>query len=321
MVDLSVIIVNWKSAAYLDRCLQSIVDKTGGITYEIIVVDNASYDGSEAVARRYGAAVRFVQSNENVGFAKANNLGFRHSNGRILLFLNPDTEVARDSLARMHHRLLRLSDAGALGCRILNPDGTVQTSCIQAFPTIANQFFDADWLRRLTPRSRLWGMAPLFDPAVGAAEVEAISGACLMVHRAVFEQVGLFSTEYFMFAEDIDLCFKVRQAGFKNYYSGEATIVHYGGGSTRQAGRSLSSAVLVRESIRRFLKKFRGEAYSRAFVGSVATSSLARLALLIVARLASRIGILSYARVADSWNKWQRIFRWSIGMEAWAKNT
>lgn len=319
MIDLSIIIVNWKSAAYLDNCLSSICENTDRLNYEVIIVDNASYDGSETVASRYGDVVRFIQSKENLGFARANNLGFQHAKGKSLLFLNPDTEIKGDALVRMQHLLLHFSDAGALGCRILNSDGTIQTSCIQAFPTITNQLLDAEWLRKLTPRSKLWGMAPLFDSRGDATEVEAISGACIMVRRAVFEQVGMFSTEYFMFAEDIDLCFKIHKAGFKNYYSNEAMIIHHGGGSTKQAGKSLSSAVLVRESIRRFFRKFRGKVYSMVFVGSIVTSSLARLFLLVLAYLVSIFGVFNSASVAESWNKWGRIFRWSIGMESWAK--
>ena len=315
MVNLSIIIVNWKSAVYLDNCIRTICENTEGLNYEIIVVDNASYDGSEAIANRYGEIVHFVQSNENLGFPRANNLGYRHSSGKVLLFLNPDTEILGGALVRMYELLIILSEAGCLGCRILNSDGTVQTSCIQAFPTITNQFLGAELLMRFAKRSRLWGMAPLFDLSLGPVEVEATSGACLMIRKEVFEKVGAFSEDYFMYTEDLDLCFKTHKAGFRNYYFGDVSVVHHGGGSTKERGGNAFSVVLMCESMRRFMGKFYGNNYSLGYVAAIQVAAVLRILILILGYPLVFFRMIDQEGFRVSLRKWWSIFRWSIGMD------
>ena len=157
-MDLSIIIVNWNSADVSARLPRLDLPFRAGIEFEVIVVDNASNDHCEQMLREEFPGVIFVQSGANLGFARANNLGFSHSTGEILLFLNPDTEVSDDSIVRMAHCLRATEGAAAVGARLLNTDGTLQTSCVQSFPTIANQLLDFDFLRRKFPTSR--GHAP-----------------------------------------------------------------------------------------------------------------------------------------------------------------
>ena len=317
--DLSIIIVNWNSAGYLRKCLESIVNTTSGISYEIIVVDNASYDGCERVVNEYPGIAFLVQSESNRGFARANNLGLRHARGRVLLFLNPDTEVLGDSLTKLYHAIFSLENPGGLGCRVLNTDGTLQTSCVQAFPTIVNQLLDANFIRNLIPKSRLWGMSSLFGGDETGCEVEAIAGSCLMVRREPFERVGLFSEEYFMYAEDLDLCYKMRQGGYRNYHLGGASIIHHGGGSTKTTGESAFSAVLMRESVRKFLRKFHGITYSHLYVFSTQVSSVMRIVLILLLFPVSAFKKLKQKNLRNSLNKWQGIFLWSIGRQVWVK--
>src|SRR5437762_3548719 len=133
-MDLSIIIVNWNSKDYLRKCLKSIYANTHGIDFEIIVVDNASFDGSGELLAQDFPKVRFVQSHTNLGFARANNLGFGNSTGRNVLFLNPDTEAVGGALNELLQRLQRLPNAGVVGCKLLNTDGSMQTSCLQSYP-------------------------------------------------------------------------------------------------------------------------------------------------------------------------------------------
>ena len=218
-VDISIIIVNWKSSDYVQKCLETIYRDVGTIVFEVIVIDNASYDGCDKLIADQYPQVQFIQSPVNLGFAGANNLAYRQSRGKTLLFLNPDTEIVGQALFTMHRLLWETSDAGAIGCTLLNTDGTLQTSCIQAFPTILNQVLDAEVLRRYFPLLSLWETRPLFERSEIPMPVEVVSGACLMVKRHVFESAGLFSTDYFMYAEDTDLCFKIRSTGFGVYYT------------------------------------------------------------------------------------------------------
>ena len=313
-LELSIIIVNWHSAAFVSQCIKSIRREKSGLDFEIIVVDNASLDGCDMALREYGEHVIYLQSEKNLGFAKANNLAFGVSRGASLLFLNPDTEIVGSAIGRLHETLHQLPSAGAVGPKLLNGDGSAQTSCIQSFPTILNQVLDFEFLRRKTPLSRLWGMAPLYTATHDAAEVEVISGACLMVKRDVFQKVDRFSEDYFMYGEDADLCLKIRGTGLKNYYVPEATVVHYGGSSSREAAGGFS-AMMTREAIWRFLRRWRGERYGDCYRWAMLFVALFRLGLLVIlvpiqvlrARRQSAIGSVC---------KWWSILVWSVRRNA-----
>lgn len=314
-MDLSIIIVNWNSKDYLRKCLASILATTRDIAYEIIVIDSGSFDGCADMLREEFPQVRFIQSQVNLGFAQANNLAAQSGRGECLLFLNPDTEVVGPAINVLLSGTGSLPDAGAVGCRLLNADGTVQTSCIQAFPTILNQVLSTEALRRIMPRSRLWGMRGLFEGGGSPVGVEMISGACLMIRRSVFDRVGHFSTDYFMYAEDLDLCYKARQCGFRNYYCSQGTVVHHGGGSTQQA-RSNFAHIMATVSIWKFLRKFRGAGYGDCYRLGVCGAALMRLALLVV--LAP--GWLAFSRGARwkaAWGKWFVILHWGLGCFRW----
>jgi hypothetical protein len=192
-------------------------------------------------------------------------------------------------------------------------------SCVQAFPTIVNQLLDANLIRNLIPKSRLWGMRSLFGGDETCCEVEAIAGSCLMVRREPFERVGLFSEEYFMYAEDLDLCYKLRQGGYRNYHLGGSSIIHHGGGSTKITRESAFSAVLMRESVRKFLRKFHGITYSHLYVFSTQVSSVMRIVLILLLFPVSAFKKLKQENLRNSLNKWQGIFLWSIGRQVWVK--
>ena len=301
--DLSVIIVNWKSSEYLRRCLQSLRKNSGGLVIEVIVLDNASNDGSDKVTASVMPEAIFVQMEHNLGFAGANNTGARLASGEVFLFLNPDTEVKDKALHKMFDLCRSTKNAGAIGCRLLNTDGSIQTSCIQSFPTITNQILDAECLRRLFPRSKLWGMAALFNHSEEIQPVEVISGACLMLKRCVFESIRGFSEDYFMYGEDLDLCYRIVCHGYKNYFVPSATVVHHGGGSTSHRKEHQFANVQMRESVRRFLDKHHGASHAVLYRTFLGLSSLARLSLL---HLYGR-------RATTSFYKWQSIRRWAVG--------
>ena len=316
--DISVIIVNWNSANYLRKCLETIYRVPGDLLFEVVVIDNASYDGCDGMLADRYPQVKFIQSPVNLGFAGANNLAYNHSRGKTLLFLNPDTEIVGQSLQTMQRLLWEDLGAGALGCTLLNADGTLQTSCIQSFPTILNQLLDADALRRRFPQLSFWGTRPLLEHSDIPVPVEVVSGACLMVKRHVFESAGRFSTDYFMYAEDTDLCCKIRAAGFVVQYTDQATVIHHGGGSSKQRELNYFSAVVMRESLFIFLTKFRGRLYGSFYRLTTGCVALLRVAFLI-SFLAVVPGKSSRAALGVSLGKWVRILRWSLGHEKWAR--
>ena len=310
-MDLSIIIVNWNSKDYLKKCIESIFTWTSGIDYEIVVIDSGSFDGSGEMLTQCYPQVKFIQSDKNLGFAKANNAAFNDSTGRNILFLNPDTEIEDPALNTLYHQLSSLPNAGIVGAKLLNSDRSVQTSCVQSFPTILNQLLNSKFLRTLFPRSPLWGMAPLFDVTDGPAEVDVLSGACIMLRRTLFEQVGLFSEDYFMYAEDVDLCYKIKQAGYRNYYIPDAVVVHFGGGSSEKRPSDFS-VVMMRESIWRFMKKTRGNIYGMAYRASTLISAIGRLLLLLIL-----LPLQPLRKSGASWNasfkKWMAVLTWSLG--------
>jgi GT2 family glycosyltransferase len=314
-IYLSIIIVNWNSKDYLRSCVDSILSSIKNIEYEIIVVDSASFDGCGIMLQECYPQVRFFQSKLNIGFARANNLGAEYARGNILLFLNPDTEVLDNAIEKLCKEFNKLQHAGVVGCRLLNGDRTLQKSCVMPIPTILNQFFDVEILQRYFPKVSLWMSAAMFDGVKLPVAVDAISGACMMISREVFDKVKGFSLDYFMYAEDVDLCYKIFKAGFYNYYIPNVEIVHFGGGSS-QHKRSVFSDVMILESISVFLRKTRGNFYNIGFRLALSLSALFRLMLLVVFLPFSLI-----IRKSEEWktafNKWIAIFRWGLGMEKW----
>lgn len=302
---LSIIIVNWHSNCHLASCLKSINLQTRSELFEVIVVDNASFDGcAEMLASGY-PDVHFIQSTENLGFARANNLGAKVARGEVLLFLNPDTVIHDRAIEKMLEITLGHPYAGAVGARLLNPDGTIQTSCVQAFPTVLNQFLDADALRSLAPNSRLWGIRALRVFGQMPVPVEAVSGACLMLRRDVFENVGGFPTQYFMYGEDLDLCFRLVQMGRINLHCPHAVVTHFGGGSSRNCATGFA-AVMIRESVMRFLVEHHGRWSARFYRFLMGCSALFRLALLVMAKK-----FTGRAHEYDaSVSKWKSIWHW-----------
>ena len=317
MLDLSIIIVNWKSVEYLRKCLRSIYQGEPGISLEIIVVDNASNDNCREILLREFQDVRCICLEKNLGFAGANNVGFRHSTGRYILFLNPDTEIVGSALSVLKSALDADPIVGLVGAKLLNSDLSIQTSCLQAFPTVLNQIFDAEFLRNAFPRARLWGNWPLFESDPLPRAVDVVSGACMMLPRDVFEKIGHFSNEYFMYSEDVDLCLRIHKAGLRSCYVGSAVVVHHGGKSSSQEEQSGFANVLLRESRLRLLKIWRGRGYSNLYRASIACVALCRVTLLGI--MLVPFGARKRRALLSAAKKWLRILRWALGMEAWAR--
>jgi GT2 family glycosyltransferase len=309
-LSLSILIVNWNSKQHLRKCLETVRATCADLAPQIVVVDGASFDGCGEMLAAEFPEVEFVQSAENVGFGRANNLGFGRVTGEALLLLNPDTEVPPGALQTLLAELKRRPDAGIVAPRLLNSDGSLQSSCVQSFPTPLNQLLDAELLRRWFPQSRLWGTAQAFA-ATAPVPVEAVSGACMLLRSEVFRQVGGFSPEFFMYGEDMDLCARVRGLGLANYHVPGVRVTHHGGGSS---GGEFSrfATVLLRHSIHRFIRKHQGRMAAAVYRSFMLGNSLARLALLFPLCLAAR-----GAHRGAALRKWLAVFRWGAGLERW----
>jgi GT2 family glycosyltransferase len=315
-VDLSIIIVNWNSKDYLLKALASIESKTRELEYEILVIDSGSFDGCGEWLKGAYPHVLFIQSEKNIGFARANNEAFEVSRGRCVLFLNPDTEVGAFAIEILYRCLNTLPNAGIVGAKLLNSDGTVQETSVRAFPTLLGEALDSDILRRLFPKSALWGMKPLLAENEAPVAVDAVSGACMMMPRFLFENVGMFSTDYFMYSEDIDLCYKVRAAGFHCYYVPDAVIVHHGGKSSSQTRVNTFSAVMMLESRWRFFRKLRSRWHARGYRLAMFGASVLRIGLALFLWPVFKLFGKEWRSEAIL-KKWLARFRWTLGGERW----
>lgn len=316
---LSIIIVNWNSARFLRECLESVRAVRDALSIETIVVDNASFDGCAELLRDVFPEVTFIQSDRNLGFALANNLGISRSRGQYVLFLNPDTKLLDGSLQAMVTALAREAEMGIVGPRLLNSDGTPQLDSVKAFPSLLNQLFDSHYLKTRWPRLSMWGMGALFErESREPIGVDVVSGACLMISRPALERVGGFSDRYYMYSEDVDLCYRVQQAGWTVGFIGTAAVIHHGGRSAALRPSSQFATVLIRESRFLFLRAARGRLYALAYRMVTAMSAVVRLGALtaVLPFLLLRHGLAALQTV----QKWMAVLRWSVGLEQWVKS-
>lgn len=255
-LDLSIIIVNYNSIHYLRDCIKSIRKTTYNIRYEIIVVDNNSQDGSVGIIRNEFQDVLLIANRDNAGLSRAWNQGIRVSRGHYILLLNNDTILLPGSLDTMWKVMERSSGIGLLGCRLLNSDGSLQQSFGKVI-SIYNDFIQKFFIN-LYEQGR--------NPIVGKylrwthstpKEVDWVKGANMMLRRETLYDVGLLDENYFMYMEEVDLSLRVKQLGWKVYYSPEAEIIHCGGGST--ATNRYKAAISYRRSQLYFYKKHYGQ--------------------------------------------------------------
>lgn len=225
---LTVIIVSWNTAPLLAECLRSIFPSAENLDYEIVVVDNASTDGSAAMVEREFAGVRLIRNSTNAGFARANNQGIRASAGRYVLLLNSDTIAPPGALPALVQFMDDHSDAGACGPRLARSDGTAQSFAFGSDPTIA--YLLARGANRLLFRR------PLHDWETDAVQVvDWVSGAALLARRDALEQINGLDEKFFMYFEDNDLCLRLRRADWQVFYNPKVTITHFGGASLNQS--------------------------------------------------------------------------------------
>lgn len=233
LLDLSIVIVNWNTESYLRDCLNSILEYSVGLSYEVWVVDNASSDQSVPMIREEFPQVMLLVNRENVGFARANNQALRLCRGRYALLLNSDTYVQENTLRVMIDFMDRHPEAGISGCKLQNADGTFQPACRRSIPTPAVSLLRMTGLSRLFPNSRTMAKYNLtFQDATAVQEVDSVSGAFLLVRRKVMEQVGLLDEAFFLHCEDLDWCYRAKQAGWKVFFVPHAAAVHLKGKSS-----------------------------------------------------------------------------------------
>lgn len=253
-MDISIIIVNYNVKEFLQNLVQSIRKAVNGISHEIIIVDNNSDDGSVEFINEKFPDVILIKNSENLGFSKANNIGLKIAKGKYLLLLNPDTLVREDTFQSMIDFFEKNPSAGLAGCKILNPDGTLQLACRRSFPGPWTSFCKVTGLSSMFPNSRLFARYNLtYLNENETYEVDAISGSFMMFPKTVYEKIGGLDERFFMYGEDLDFCFRVQQSGMKVFYVHNTEIIHYKGESTKRS--SLDETKIFYEAMHLFVKK------------------------------------------------------------------
>ncbi len=283
-MTLSIVIVSYNVKEFLEQCLLSVLKAMKNIEGEIFVVDNNSVDGTQSMlkAKFNLPNVHLMFNKENVGFGRANNQALRLCKGEFVLVLNPDTLLQEDTLEKMIAFMRTDEKIGAAGCKLLNADGSFQLSCRRSFPSPEVSFYKIIGLSRLFPKSRRFARYNLtYRSTEETYEVDALMGAFMFLRREVLETVGLFDEAFFMYGEDLDWCYRIKQAGWKIYYYPGTQIIHYKGESAKKM--SFNYVVQFYEAMLIFVRKY--YASSKWFEAILILGIYARASLAFLRRL------------------------------------
>ena len=255
-MDLSVIIVNYNTKSLLQKCLESVFASQTNYQFEVLVSDNASTDGSVEMLKQNFPKAKLIENTANLGFSKGNNVAIKQALGKYILLLNSDTEVRIDTFDLSIKYLDEHQEAGIMGCKVLMPDGSLDKACRRRFPNPWNSFLRLLELNKFSDYN-------INTPIDQETEVDAVMGAYLMNRKSVVEKIGLLNEEYFMYGEDIDWCWRVKEAGFKVMYYPAAQITHYKYGSAQTA--PFKTIRLAHEAMKIFYRKHYAQRYNWLF--------------------------------------------------------
>lgn len=260
-VNLSIIIINFNSLIDLLECLQSIYNNTKGISFEIIVVDNKSNNQIKVkeYIQTHFPSVRLFLSSRNLGFAAANNVGMSKAYGHFVLLLNPDTIIKNDAIEKMYNYLNRNTDLGVVGPLIFDEIGNIQYYCGRTFPDILTEIFHHSGLSKKFPRNKVFGryLMTYWDHKT-SREVDLIQGSCMMFPKKVLNLLGKMDERFFLFGDDVEWCYRIKNNKMKVYLYAQATIIHKGEKSTK--GNNILSYLIGFDSMFRFFSIY----YSKA---------------------------------------------------------
>lgn len=271
-VDVSVIVVNWNTRELLSQCLQSVCEAAGDLSVEVIVVDNASDDGSVELLSRNFPQARVIANAKNVGFVRGNNQALALSQGQYVLLLNSDAALLPDALVRLVRFMNARPSVGIVGPRILNPDGSFQSSYMD-FPNLWSELLLTTKLYTLSHSSHYPSHSPRQSQEV--TEADWVSGACLMIRHQALEQVGGMDESILMYSEEVDLCWRVKEAGWGVCYFPDAEVKHWGGQSSAKV--SVKRRSMIYKSKVWFLNRHYGPIQGTLFKGALLLTSFLKM--------------------------------------------
>lgn len=257
--DVSIIIVNWNAGKYLQKTIESLVEKTKNISYELIIVDNNSNRDEESFLYIQNVLSKwnnftFIKADENLGFSKANNIGMSISKGRNLLILNPDVVFSNNIIEILSNYLDNNEEVGMVGPKVLNPDGSFQQPCLRGKPYPKDTLFHIVGLAKAFPKNEYFnGYAMWNVDRDKINECWALSGCCMMIKKFLYEQIGGMDEQFFMYQEETDWGIRTKNVGKKVVYNPKAVVTHYQGVTTRKI--QTKSVLIFTQSMLKFFKK------------------------------------------------------------------
>lgn len=289
-MDLTVIIVNYNVKHFLEQCLHSVFQASERLAVEVIVVDNNSQDGSQAMVKEvFGEKVHLIDNKDNPGFSKANNQGIAIAKGKYVLLLNPDTVVAEDTFYLCFEFMEKMPDGGGLGIRMIDGNGKFLPESKRGLPTPWVAFYKIFGLARFFPNHKVFGKYHLsYLDEHETHEIDVLSGAYMWMRKSLLDEIGGLDETFFMYGEDIDLSYRIQLGGMKNYYLPDARIIHYKGESTKKG--SLNYVKVFYQAMIIFAKKhFQGG--TQLFSLLIRFAVYARALLAIVRRIVDRLAL------------------------------
>jgi GT2 family glycosyltransferase len=287
-MKLSVIIVNYNVKYFLQQCLTSVFKSLEKVVGEVWVVDNNSVDGSVEMVKKEFPAVRLIANKENLGFSRANNQAIRKANGEYILLLNPDTIVEESTFSKVVEFMDAHPEAGGLGVKMIDGKGNFLPESKRGIPTPEVAFYKMSGLTKLFPKSKKFAKYYLGHlDKEHTHEVEILSGAFMLLRKTVLDKIGLLDETFFMYGEDIDLSYRILQAGYKNYYFADTTIVHYKGESTKKG--SLNYVFVFYNAMIIFAQKHFAQKNAKIFMFLIKLAIFFRAGLSIMRRIVKAI--------------------------------
>jgi GT2 family glycosyltransferase len=289
-MKLSIVIVNYNVRYFLEQCMHSVKKAVNGIESEIFVVDNNSVDGSVEMLTDKFPEIKVIKNSENLGFSRANNQAIRLAKGEYILLLNPDTVVEDDTFRKIVMFMDGHPDAGALGVKMVDGQGKFLPESKRGLPTPVVAFYKIFGLSRLFPKSKIFGryhLGFLNDDKIHIVDI--LSGAFMLIRKAALDKTGLLDEAFFMYGEDIDLSYRIKNAGYNNYYFPETRIIHYKGESTKKS--SINYVVVFYNAMVIFARKHFSAKNAMIFSFLINLAVYFRAFIAIVSRFLSRIAL------------------------------
>lgn len=278
--EISIVIVNYNVKDFLYQCLRSIERASANLTLEIFVVDNNSTDGSMEILPQQFPFVNFIALDKNLGFGKANNIAMDQATGKYILLLNPDTILSENTLDKMVGYMETQPSVGIAGCKVLNEDGSFQSPCRRGFPTPWASLCKLFFLEKLFPRSPIFARySQTFRDENETYYIDAISGSFMFCRKETLRTLKGFDPDFHMYGEDIDLCYRAHQAGWKTAYFHETTIIHYQGKSTKRS--SLNEVKVFYQAMEIFAHKHYGSSLWFLYLLTIGIKTRTVLAILL----------------------------------------